>query len=216
MLPQYSTATDSNHSAAPVSVFERAKVRLGIGNKGSASDQPSAASGPSSLLEKFHSLKGGEKTAFFRANKAALLAADAIAQGNIPRHSSRKQEHQPPAAQAREMPSSTDTAKALLEKFSAMTGPGKTAFWRAKKSLLKAAAAAVEIQEAAHASQLATNAAGDRAARNFAVAQSEALPWFSGEKLLERFHSLSGTAKTAYFRANHAALKIADAMARVN
>lgn len=202
-IVQSSTNTDSNDSPAPLSAFDRAKARLGIRNKGSAASKPSATldSAPSSILEKFHSSKGGEKTAFFRSHKAELMAAEAAApvlpaalRPAAPLPTS-------PPARHRE-PSATDTPEALLEKFQGMTGAGKTAFFRANKSFLKAAAAVVSARESTGEAP---------AVRNYSVAQAAAPHQPSGSDLLATFHTLSGTAKTAFFRANHLALKIAAA-----
>ncbi len=53
---------------AQLTVFERAKAKRRMGKKGEK---------PQSLLEKFQSLRGAEKTRFFRENKAALKFAEA-------------------------------------------------------------------------------------------------------------------------------------------
>jgi hypothetical protein len=50
--------------------------KLGI-SEAAAPSQISADATPEALLEKFQSLKGAEKTAFFRANKTALKNAEA-------------------------------------------------------------------------------------------------------------------------------------------
>lgn len=197
-----------------LSAFDRVKMRLGVKSKESNSGQVSNASSnsPTSLLENFHSLKG--------ANKSALLKADAASQDtkvNVSSPARPKLERSPAnASSVSDIPSSTDTASALLAKFNAMTGPTKTAYFRSNKSLLKAAAAVVEIEEAAKAQPVKANASREQALRNFGHAQSEAVPWVPGKTLLERFDSLSGTAKTAYFRANRAALKIAAAIVQSN
>lgn len=206
------TSSPAAVSLVRQNVFQRAALRMGISRGGEAAP-PRAVPTPQGLLERFHALKGGEKTAFFRANKAKLMAAEAAAPLQSPA-ASRPKQPLPPArpAAARAMPNSTETPEALLERFHAMTGPGKTAFFRANKPLLKAAAACVELRESAPGPMNAglgrLEASG---VRNFAVAQAEAVPPVSGASLLEKFQMLSGTAKTAFFRANHTALKIAAA-----
>ena len=264
MLAKSSTTTDSNPSTDPLSVFDRAKARLGIRNKGSAADKPSAAlaSAPSSILEKFYSLKGGEKTAFFRSHKAELMAAEAadlrsttqpsktVATSRGAQSSVEQQFHSGSAVErsaffwrverlllasegqkglrtpdlSRSLPQSSgnsDTsskisdsqgaASALLEKFEAMKGAEKTAFFRANRPLLKAAADVVVVEETTKAHQIKAGTSGDLARRNFSTAQAAAPHRPAGADLLETFHTLNGTAKTAFFRANHLALKIAAA-----
>jgi hypothetical protein len=51
-------------------------TNLGV-NEAAAPSQVAAENTPEALLEKFNTLKGAGKTAFFRANKTALKAADA-------------------------------------------------------------------------------------------------------------------------------------------
>lgn len=208
MLPNSSPAAVS---ADRLSIFERAKARMGISRTGNAVST-AAVTPAQGLLEKFHTLKGGEKTAFFRANKAQLMAAEAAATVQLPAAV------RPVPAQPAERPAvvrgggaSMETPDALLEKFLAMRGPGKTAFFRANKPLLKAAAAVVEVRENAAGTPSAGAGLEARAARNFSAAQAEAVTLVSGAALLEKFQMLSGTAKTAFFRANHTALKIAAA-----
>lgn len=233
MLPTSSPPADS---AAPLNVFQRAKARLRIGNSRNetgpaaattarrplpvgaqakrvqTSSRPintqaalAATATPQVLLEKFHELTGGEKTAFFRANKTALFAAEAAARLALPPPIRRAMLTEPPArpaAAATPIQAAGETPEALLEKFHGMEGIEKTAFFRANHSLLKVAAAVVGARESADE---------DQAARNFSVALAEATPALSGAPLLERFNSLSGAVKTAFFRANHTALKIAAA-----
>jgi hypothetical protein len=158
--------------------------------------------GAEEFLEKFHAMTGPGKTAFYRANKNALKAAAALVEI---RESARKNL----AAAAEKQTAITGEAD-LLEKFQAMTGPEKTAFYRANKSALKAAAALVGIAEAAQSNQAVVAAAEAHAARNFAGMQNEPLPKLSGKTLLDRFRSLTGTAKTAFFRTHLGDLKLAS------
>lgn len=195
MLPNSSPAVAF---AVTKSVFQRAKLCMGrIGNSRNETTRPPSATSAQSLLDKFHGLKGGEKTAFFRAHKAELMEAEAAA----PLRPRLEQPSASPAAR-RPVPSPTDTPEALLENFQGMTGAGKTAFFRANQSLLKLAAAVVSARESTGAAP---------AERNFSAALVAAPPMPAGADLLATFHTLSGTAKTAFFRANHLALKIAAA-----
>lgn len=163
------------------------------------------------LLEKFNKLQGSARTAFFR-DKKSLLKAAAAAVEFFPAANASKQppaSAEPAQATAPVVGAKTETPEALLAEFQAMSGPGKTAFFRANQSLLKAAGAVVEARESARVTMAALAEREASAMRNFSVTQAQALPRVSGASLLAKFNLLTGSAKNAFFRANHAALKIA-------
>jgi len=197
----------------PLSVFERAKLRVGIGVASPRVSQKQNPPSVGNLLEQFHGLKGGEKTAFFRANAEALKAEEkalpAMGKKSInPALASKK----PSAAKSPVVqisPSGGAAADALLEKFYSMKGAQKTAFFRANKQLLKAAAALVAIRETTAMGTISPAKDEASAVQYFEAAHALAPSQGAGDTLLGIFHSLSGTAKTVFFRANHAGLKVA-------
>jgi hypothetical protein len=214
LLKTSSTAASSAPSSAPKSVFARAALRLGLSGKPESSSQSQQGAG---LLETFRSLTGGARTAFFRANKEALIAAEAAtpapALAASPMKASTPRAVQ--AAPAAKLPNaSVPTApEALLGAFHAMKGAEKTAFFRENRLLLKAAAAVVAVRESAQADALTSSSRETMAARGFSgqAAVAKASAKASPESLLQTFQALTGAERIAFWRANHSALKFAAA-----
>ncbi|MES2923894.1 MAG: hypothetical protein V4819_20235 [Verrucomicrobiota bacterium] len=160
------------------------------------------------MLSKFDALRGGEKIAFFRANKSLLLAADAE------RGKAAKASESPQKAAVVEAPAgrSVDTApEELLSRFYGLQGKAKTAFFRANKPLLKAAAAVVEKREAARVAAASRNEGEAAALRTFAsqARAFEAKGTVPATLLLDEFQTLTGKERISFFRANRQALMVA-------
>ena len=188
-------ALETPQSPQP-SVFQRARNRLLVGlGAGAKPPSPAPATGPESLLERFYSLQGVAKTAFFRANREARKAAEVAA----PPSSAAAHKASPASGCKPPSPSPATGPESLLERFHSLQGGAKTAFFRANREALKAAEVAVPPSSAA--AHKASPAPGCK--------PPSPSPATGPESLLERFYSLQGTAKTAFFRANYAALKLA-------